>query len=107
MTTVNGVTWHRFLTDEKFWPQGRWMESVDVYVNDRDYTEAEWVTADSRVRVEGGLVYDWPRKLVARLPDHLEKWLALQRTRWLVVEIPATELEELESYLRSRGGSTL
>lgn len=60
MTTVNGVTWHRFLTDEKFWPQGRWMESVDVYVNDRDYTEAEWVT-----RVINLEMY-WPIASVSR-----------------------------------------
>ena len=110
--TTNGAEFKRFYTDRSYWPEVAWHEdSITelIEVNGaKPESDVYHISDDDEVKILNGVVLlDWGGNKSTDFVAFFQKWLKLQSTRTLRIEVNASKFDELMAAIKLLGGKVL
>ena len=110
--TTSGAEFKRFYTDQSYWPEDAWHEdSITelVEVNGaKPESDVYHISDDDEVKILNGVVLlDLDGNKSTDFVVFFKKWLKLQSTRTLRVEVDASNLDGLVTAIKRAGGKVV
>lgn len=107
---TTGAEFKKFYSDPVFWPDGVWHDDEVVLVDGvaQDDLDPDMIPDASKVVIECGVVFlhDDDGEGVA-LDTYFRRWLKVQTTRSLVVEVSAEKLDAVVAAIKAAGGKVI
>jgi hypothetical protein len=101
---LTGQEYIDFLDDTSYWEEGIWVDEVVIEVDGVEYEGTEeTISPTSIVKVIGGYVVceDGNKKYDdLTYETFIKRWLKLQTTQSLVINVPKNKLDEILAYLK-------
>jgi len=102
-----GAEFLAFYQDPEFWPKGAWHDDTLIWIDGEFYEGSEdyatVIQPTSKVRIEGGGVYDLPNGREASFETHFKAWRKKQTTTTFVVSGPKGRADEMKALLKANG----
>ncbi len=110
--TTSGAEFKRFYTDRSYWPEDAWHEDCItelIEVNGvKPESDVYYISDDDEVKILNGIVLlDLAGNKSTDFVAFFQKWLKLQTTRTLRIEVNASKFDELMAAIKLLGGKVL
>ena len=105
-----GAQFKAFYNDDSIWPTDAWTEDAEIKVDGAvtdDTYDLGSVADDALIVVEGGIVLGVSETIDPSLEQYLKKWLKVQSTVSMVVEVDRSKEEALRVAIKAAGGKIL